>query len=220
MDRTTVFVLSFVGISSVFSVVATGALNHGGRPFGAVAARSQITQHVLPQPSTWTPFSAALTITAPGGKVTGHYWRRSDGSWRDEQVHEDGTTYISICNIADAKGYFHYSRGTGWFSRPMILPAEGFLPKRPAIAEQLEHVDPIEGLEVYKHIDPQGLVTYEAQQLNFMPIITLDVRNGVQRVLSNIAVEEQSDVMFRPPAGAPVAVVTTPIKNGLSSGRK
>jgi hypothetical protein len=164
-------------------------------------------------PQVWVPFSATYKHVNENGEVrVGRFYRASDGSTRSESGLEAGVmNIIGIKNISEGLFYL-WKPTTGWESRPMDVPSTGWKPRiSKTVAPTNLVTDRVDGFALIKSpMDRRGATTYEAPELNFMPlrvatrcqVIGLD-ECGVW--LTEIIVGEQLPEYFKPPIGTSVA---------------
>jgi hypothetical protein len=65
----------------------------------------------------------------------------------------------------------------------------------------------VDGFSVVRHMDDNGVLSLQAPDLNFFPLVTEDRRfgdGGARQVFKNIQVRDQADALFEPPAGAAI----------------
>src|SRR3954470_635508 len=158
------------------------------------------------QPGPWVAFEANFVRTEPGQrKVVGWFHRAGDGSTREESnIDGPAKPVVLIMNVARRLQY-RLENGT-WHSFPIYLSPNGWRP------EQTDH-DPrkyqparsIEKIEVFRFVNPAGLVLFVAPSLNDFPLKT-ERPNGGREEFSNVIVREQPPGLFEPPPDANIVV--------------
>ena len=150
----------------------------------------------------WVPFEADFVRIDPGTprKAAGTYRRASDGSVRVETDMDDATrAVVFITNIAKRVQY-QLVNGR-WSSYPVKVPPDGFGPPVvQAEPHRLSPAPPVEGFEVLRFVNAQGLVLFEAPKLDYFALVTENPAGG-RDAFSNVRVGEQSAEWFEPPSG-------------------
>jgi hypothetical protein len=154
----------------------------------------------------WVAFDANFVRTEPGQRrVVGFFHRGADGSTREESnIDGPSKPVVLIMNIARRLQY-RLADGA-WHSFPIYLSPNGWRP------ETIDHdprtyrpAPPIEKIEVFRFVNPQGLVQFIAPSVNDFPLRT-ERPNGGRETFSNILVRDQPAGLFEPPPGATVHV--------------
>lgn len=179
----------------------------------------------IPSPPQWIPFQADVLVSSPGTeeKVSGKFWRSSDGSERLETSRSGKRLVISIHNIPGAT--FYYTRPDGpWYSAPMRLPLGGWHPPRRLKGNNGVNVHPFrvsagrgqtpsvlsnEGFQVYQVVNPAGDVRLEAAELNFFALVKQSI-TGRREEYFNVAFSEPPAELFLPPPGVSVSALREP----------
>ena len=159
-----------------------------------------------PPPNTarWVAFDANFVRTEPGmRKVVGFFHRDADGSTReDSNIDGPSRPAVFIMNVARRLDYT-YENGV-WSSYPLNLPPQGVRPDTVARnARQYVPAKPIDGMNVVRFVNPQGIVQFQAPTLNYFALRT-ERLNGGREVFSNINIREQPADLFLPPPTAAV----------------
>ena len=102
------------------TAVVFGAFLVGGNTAIARLTIPQAAATLLPQPASWVPFSAKVTVEHPNGDpVAGAFYRDSSGSTRLETGPPNSDVrVVSIKNVPSRTQYVRRPDGT-WMSTPM-----------------------------------------------------------------------------------------------------
>lgn len=197
-------------IASLCSVALSIAVGSGVYATRVSASKSQAPQDVLEQPADWVAFTADYKSTSKGRQATGRYYRDSSGSTRSERMSPDQTqTAINIQNRAQQMAWLKNPVSGTWAGRVMAN-------KRPKPLAYVKHMtglsefpEPttVEGFKVYRLDNPaSGEYQLLAPELNFFP---LTIVNGEEREdYLNIHIEEPNRLLFLPPPGVSVKIVS------------
>jgi len=202
-----------VGFLGLLIALTLGALANSTSTLPGIARAEQQAPHggtgpEIAAPIQWIPFAANMksVVTTDGVqrvRVHGRYYRRSDGSTRNETGPESGPMkVIYIKNIATKRAYlFQRDR---WQSNPMQLDDRGYQPrKRRVDMRGLEqHAEALSGFLVYKYTDAGGVVAYQAPDLNFFALRTS--YGDTTQEFYDIQLGEQTDDLFEPPRSVEV----------------
>jgi hypothetical protein len=155
--------------------------------------------------AVWVAFDATFVRTEPGmRKVVGFFHRDAGGSTReDSNIDGPSRPVVVIMNVVRRLDYT-YENGA-WSSYPLNLPPQGVRPDTVARnARQYAPAKPIDGMNVVRFVNPQGVVQFQAPKLNYFALRT-ERPGGGREVFSNINIREQPADLFLPP---PTAAVT------------
>jgi len=189
---------------------------------GGLWLHSQLRSHAqfqfIDAPASWVAFDAAFQETSPMGRltITGHCYRASDGSTREEwDVGGRGTVLITIQSIANSTFYALRQANKGvWEQHPMVLPRDGHRPL--LMREDTEGLTPvgdqIEGLSLYRYGRmTSSIVQLQSPELNFFPLVIQNVNGGSRLVYYNIKRREQPQELFLPPPDASIVLRSNPM---------
>jgi hypothetical protein len=157
-----------------------------------------------PPEGPWVAFDASFVRTEPGmRRVVGWYHRAFDGSTREESnLDGPAVAVIFITNVQKKLQYVFENKV--WTSYTMNLPPGGLRPDPVARnPRSFTPAKPIDGIEVVRFVNPQGIVQFQAPKLNYFAVRT-ERPSGGREAFSNIAVREQPTDLFEPPPGASV----------------
>lgn len=170
------------------------------------------TVELIPQPSSWQPFEAQLTVTKPGAPtLSGYYYRASDGSDRYDEATADGS--IRALTIVNVRSGWQYAcnlvrnvctRTATEKTRPIAL-------RRVTTQGLVKSDQKIEGYELYEYTDASGLTHLQAPALNFASLVSHRA-DGSVFALTHIRLGEPSPSLFVPPPVAKMVDFTPPAK--------
>jgi hypothetical protein len=157
-------------------------------------------------PARWVEFDANFVRTEPGRrKVVGFFHRGADGSTREDSNFDGpANPVVLITNVTTRLEYTF--EGAVWTSYTLNVPPQGIRPDTaPRNSREYVPAKPIDGIEVVRFVNPQGIVQFQAPSLNYFAIQT-ERPGGGRETYSNINVREQPADLFLPP---PAAVVNS-----------
>jgi hypothetical protein len=136
-------------------------------------------------------------------KIVGWYHRASDGSTREESnLDGPANPVVFITNVARRLQFALENRV--WTSYPMYLPPGGLNPDASRRDPRYyAAAKPVGGFDVVRFVNPQGIVLFQAPQLNYFAVRS-EKPNGGREEFSAIEVREQPTELFEPPPGASV----------------
>ncbi len=151
----------------------------------------------------WVEFDANFVRTEPGmRKVVGFFHRGADGSTREESnVDGPAKPVVLISNVTTRLEYT-FENGI-WTSYPLNLPPQGVRPDTVKNPREYAAAKPIDGFDVVRFVNPQGVVQFQAPTLNYFPVVT-ERPSGGRETYSNINIREQPADLFLPPPSANV----------------
>lgn len=186
----------------------------------ALHARQAALSVEIPQPEHWVPLAADVVVTHADGRdsVHGRFFRDTHGCTRLETGPKGHVAVISISNIPEGAYYRWSSRVNRWTRGPMALPPEGWKPirRRSGTYGLEKHPTAVEvragkaydlradaGLAAYRYVNLSGTLSLEVPELNFFSILKHTLE-GRREAYSNLELGEQSEELFRAPAGVPL----------------
>jgi hypothetical protein len=179
--------------------------------------RSQPPGEQISLPPNWVPFDADYVSIGEDGKtkLSGRYYRGSDGSWRQDGRTMDGMLTSQIVSIPDQQSYKYDSRGGKWLVQPLAMEPGGPQPPRlrPYVSGYTKVDELHDGLVVYERRDASGIVALDAPALNLFPVVKHWPEGG-KFVFTNIQRRHQDSVIFKPPSGVPYERSDRPVSMG------
>jgi hypothetical protein len=158
----------------------------------------------IAQPADWVPFSVEVLRHRNDSDVTGHFYRRRDGS--SAMILGSGDKQaITIHNVEHRTTYSKLGNG-GWTAQPIsqiaLQPPKRHLPLPAGSFRVLP--DKVAGREVYEFVNSKtGNVAHIAPGLNGL-LLKLQQHDGTGMEYVNIEVGDPPDDVFTPPPGVPV----------------
>ena len=155
--------------------------------------------------ASWVAFDATFVQTEPGARqIVGWFHRGADGSTREESNADGPSAPVVLIMNVNRRLAYAFERGA-WTSYTLNIPPQGMRPDTiPRNSRQFTPAKPIDGIDVVRFVDSQGLVQFQAPKLNYFALVTENAGGG-REAYSNVAIREQPADLFLPP---PSAVVT------------
>jgi hypothetical protein len=159
----------------------------------------------VPKPTAWVAFDANFVRNEPGvRRVVGWFHRGADGSTREES-NADGPSRPLVLIMNVAKRLQYRFENEAWNSYLVNLPPGGFLPETvDRDPRKFTPAPAIEKIEVFRFVNPQGVVLFVAPGLNDFPLRS-EGPNGEREIFSNVLIRDQPAGLFEPPPGSAVA---------------
>lgn len=161
----------------------------------------------IPQPSERVPFSADVVKRTSTNVFTGLYYRRSDGSFREEGViTEPGKAPDKGLMIMDlTKKVAYILRQNRWATAPVDAVAPPLYQRRVAmngISGLVPEAATHSGLTVYRGTRGNGDYELLAPDLNFFPVVVQGGKADFRTEYTNFKIGEPDAALFELPEGA------------------
>lgn len=202
-------VLAFAVLLAVVSITV----------YGQRQTSSSANIQEIAQPDSIVPFTADLLKRGSDHTFEGKYYRREDGSVREEGVvtipGARPERVIGIVNLTRKITYI-FKESQGWASgaieADLAKPMRRRLNQPGVMSGLFPEEMPYEGRVVYRGVGSTGDYELLAPDLNFFAVVTQSARSGRRAEYHNITIGSQPDALFELPAGAVVTTTFQPIR--------